>query len=206
MNKTEKFWDKMAGKFDQRAKKFDKSYIMAIENSKKYLKSNNIVLDYGCGTGIISNELSGHAKEIHAIDISSKMIDAAEKKAAECKIENVHFAHATIFDDRYKKESFDVILVINILHLVEDTPQVVERMNTLLKPGGLLISLTPCLREKILLRILLFVLYAIRILPYIKLYKISELEDLIVKGNFEIIESKYLDNSPLDYSIIAKKI
>ncbi|NEW06798.1 methyltransferase domain-containing protein [Paenibacillus sp. SYP-B3998] len=57
---------------------------------------------------------------------------------------NINYAHSTIFDERYKKGSFDVILVFHVLHLLEDEHIVLQRINELLKPGGLLISATPC--------------------------------------------------------------
>jgi 2-polyprenyl-3-methyl-5-hydroxy-6-metoxy-1,4-benzoquinol methylase len=61
---------------------------------------------------------------------------------------NVDFAQTNLFDERYTKESFDVILAFNILHFLEDHRQALQRITELLKPGGLCISLTPCLREK----------------------------------------------------------
>jgi 2-polyprenyl-3-methyl-5-hydroxy-6-metoxy-1,4-benzoquinol methylase len=133
-------------------------------------------------------------KEIHGIDISSKMIEAAKGKADERKIENIDFAQATIFDERYRRESFDVILALNIMHLVEDTQKVMQRINELLKPGGLIISSTACLGEKktflsILLSIPIFLLIKIGIPPYLRSFKIPELEDSITKENFQIVET-----------------
>lgn len=148
MNKSEKFWDKMANYYDRVEKKDELTYIKIIEKTKKYLKINDVVLDYGCGTGLISNEIADNVKVIHAIDISSKMIEIAKKKADGRKIENIDYAHSTIFDERYKRCSFDVILVFYILHLLEDPHKVMQRINELLKPGGLIISATPCMGEK----------------------------------------------------------
>lgn len=85
--------------------------------------SSNIVLDYGCGTGTTSGEIANRVKEIHSIDISSKMIQIAKRKAVASKVENINFFQTDIFDKRYKKESFDVILAFNMLHTVAD-PQV----------------------------------------------------------------------------------
>lgn len=61
-----------------------------------------------------------------------RAILGAEKR----KITNSYFTHAAIFDERLKTEFFDAILAFNVLHLVEDTPQVLARINRLLKPGG----------------------------------------------------------------------
>ena len=64
MNKSEIFWDKISGKYDTRAQKYgDTVYTSTVENTKKYLNTNDIVLDYACGTGIITNEFSVCAKK-----------------------------------------------------------------------------------------------------------------------------------------------
>jgi 2-polyprenyl-3-methyl-5-hydroxy-6-metoxy-1,4-benzoquinol methylase len=207
MIKSEKFWDKQSNNYDKQEKRYEQTYIQAVEITKKHLNISDIVLDYACGTGIITNEIAGSAKEIHAIDISSKMIDVAETKANERNIKNIHYAKATIFDKRFGKESFDVILAFSILHLLKDRQNVVQRINELLKPGGLLISVTACLGErKTPLSIILFLLSKIRIVPYVKLYKISELEDLVTNANFQIVETELLHFAAPSYFIVAKKI
>ncbi len=205
MNRSEKFWDKMANYYDQEEKKDEQTYIKIIEKTKKYLKISDIVLDYGCGTGLISNEIADNVKVIHAIDISSKMIEIAKGKADEHKIKNIDYAHSTIFDERYKKGSFDVILVFYILHLLEDTHKVMQRINELLRPGGLIISATPCMGEKTFLSILLSLVGKIGLIPNIRSFKISELEDSIANGNFEIVETECLLQSSPEYFIVAKK-
>ena len=211
MNKTEKFWDKVSNKFDKRSQKIDQTEIKTLENTKKYLNVNDIVLDYGCAIGTMTIEIADNVKKIHGIDISLKMIDAAKRKAAERKIENIHFAQSTIFDERYKRESFDVILALNILHFIEDTKKVMTRINELLKPKGLIISVTPCLGEKksfinILIILLVFLQTKMGIVPYIRFFRISEFEDSIANGNFQIVETESLHSTAEQYFIVAKKI
>ena len=87
-------------------------------------------------------------KEIHAIDISSKMIEVAKRNASERNIENINYAQATIFDDRYQKESFNVILAFRILHMLEDIQAFIRRINELLRPGGTFISVSACMGDK----------------------------------------------------------
>jgi len=211
MNKSEIFWDKVANKFDKRSQKLDQTEIKTLENTKKYLTVSDTVIDYGCGIGAMAIEISDNVKKIHGIDISSKMIDVAKRKAAERKIENIHFAKSTLFDERYKKEAFDVILAFNILHFLEDTQKVMTRINELLKPGGLIISVTPCLGEKksfinILIFLLVFLQTKLGMAPYMRFFKISECEDLIANGNFQIVETEHLHSISEQYFIVAKKI
>lgn len=207
MNKSAKFWDKRSDEYDKRAKKNEQMYIKAIENTKKHLTSSDTVLEYACGTGIITNEIAGIVKEIHAIDTSSKMIEVAKRKADERKIENINFTQSSIFNARFKQESFDLILAYHILHLLEDRQKAMQQIYKLLKPGGLFISTTPCLGEQnSLLRMVLPLLMKVGIAPYVKSFKTSELYDLITHGDFQIIESESILSAPPNFFIVAKKI
>ena len=127
--KSESMWDRLANNWDTPGVSLGQNDIRIIEKTKKYLNASDIVLDYGCATGSIAIEIAGNVKEAYGIDISSKMIDIARRKADERKIKNIDFTHATIFDERLKEESFDLILALSILHLVEDSTQVMDRIS-----------------------------------------------------------------------------
>jgi len=212
MDKTERFWDGLAQKFDKRAERFEKTAAKTIERAKRYLRSGDFVLDYACATGTISCELASHVQEIYGIDISSNMVEAATRKAAGLGIANARFARKTIFDDELQRESYDVILALNILHLVpEDTRRVVERVGELLKPGGVMISATACLGErKGLLNLIMFLLltlaYKAGAIPFLRFFAIAGLEESIRQGRFQVVETETLLNFPLNRFVVAKKI
>ena len=204
--KSEVFWDKMASKYDNQVKKYQQTYTDTIERIKKYLKKDDIVLDFACGTGITTIQISGFVKEIHAIDISQRMIDIAEEKAEKNEIGNLKLYKTDLFNGEFEKNSFDVVLAVNILYFLKNAPENISRIYELLKPGRLFISATDCLGEKIsLLNRIKHLLSRIGILPFMKMYSISELEDLVTDVNFKIIETANLYDNPPNYFIVAKK-
>ncbi|MCK9212670.1 MAG: methyltransferase domain-containing protein [Ignavibacteriaceae bacterium] len=205
-NKAEKFWDRMANYFDREERKNEPTNIKIIEKTRNRLKTSDIVLDYGCGTGTAAIEIASCVKEVKGIDISSKMIEAAKRKTVVHKVKNIDFAQTTIFDEKLKKGSFDVIFSFHLLHLVEDTPKVMQRINELLKPSGLFISATPCKGESFVQRIFYFLFGKIIRIPYLKFFKIQELKSLMTDGNFEIVETECLHQIGQQYFIVAKKI
>jgi 2-polyprenyl-3-methyl-5-hydroxy-6-metoxy-1,4-benzoquinol methylase len=206
VNRSEKFWDRRAREYDRDERKYVQTYHKTIESTKRHLATSDIVLDYACGTGIITNEIAASVTEICAIDTSSKMIDVARRRAAERSLDNVHYTKATLFDRSYQRESFDVILAFNILHLLDDPQKVLPRIGELLTPGGLFISATPCLGEKkTFLGILLALLSRLGLVPYLKVLTISELEELVVCAGFRIVEAQDLDQTPPSYLIVAKR-
>ena len=211
MNKSKEFWDKASKNYDRTEERFEHIHKKSRDNTKKYLRGNNIVLDYGCGTGTTSCELANYVKEIHAIDISSKMIEIAKQKAIDGKVENVNFSQTDIFDKIYKKESFDIILAFNMLHTVPAPENVVQRIHELLKPEGLFISVTPCLRDKMSFLVsiqiqLVRILSKTGIIPIpIRRLKSIELDDLLANGNFQTVDSEKIYKGASSYFVVAKK-
>jgi hypothetical protein len=79
-------------------------------------------------------------------------------------------------------------------------------MNELLKPGGYIVSATPCMGEKPILSSLFSIASKIGLIPEIKPFRFPELEGLMIKSNFEIVETECLHLNTRQYFNVAKKI
>jgi 2-polyprenyl-3-methyl-5-hydroxy-6-metoxy-1,4-benzoquinol methylase len=206
MTKSERFWNKRAKKYDKKEKAEESTYGEYVEKIGNYLSINDNVLDFGCGTGLIGIGLSGNVKKIIAIDTSSSLIELAKNTAGEREIENIEFSCSSIFAADFEVESFDVILVLYIFHLLEDLPAALKRMNQLLKPNGKIISSTPCMAEKNrLLSAIISLGGYLGIFPKLNAFKLAELKIAITNAHFQILESELLDKSGQQYFIVAKK-
>ncbi|MBN2080319.1 MAG: class I SAM-dependent methyltransferase [Spirochaetes bacterium] len=206
MKQASKFWDRMAGHYDSMYdKKYWKAYQDTIEISRKHLSPRHTSLDIACGTGITVVELAASVRHIAAIDISERMIEIARKKSRDRGIENVDFAVTDIFDARFDDTRFDVVFANNILHFFPDTERALGRIRELLHPGGIFISATDCLGEKrSVIAALMSFLSKLGIIPQMKRYRISELEDSITNHSFKIIERATVFDNPPNYVIVAK--
>lgn len=206
MYKDEKFWDRIASKFDRIEEK-DIAYKIFIEKAREYLNADDTILDFGCGTGLICSEIAENVRIIHAIDISTKMIEISKKKASVRKIQNIDFARTTIFDDKFKVGSFDAIIAFNIFHLLEEPQKYFERINQILKPGGIIISSTPCMSEAPFLNIILKFFSIIGMTPKLNSFTSTEMKQLFLKASFKLIElNKIKPKSPIYICILEKQL
>lgn len=211
MNKTERFWDHLAKEIDPEHDRLDDLQIKTIKKLSHYIRPDDRVLDYGCARGGIALGLAEHAKEVVGIDISSKMIEIAEKRKAARQLDHVRFFHTTISDKRFEPAKFDVVIALNVIHLTEDPDLVVEQVNKLLKPDGLLITITPCLEEKPgwmnwFVNPLLRVIVQLGFIPAIKFFTMKSFETLLMQSGFQLEEKKSIKESlSLSQFIIAKK-
>ncbi len=205
MKKSEWFWDWIARWYDKRARK-DEDLTRAIERISTYLNAEDTVLDYACGTGVVTFKIAVDVKAVHGIDASTGMIDLAKEKASEREVANVHFERKTIFDEGLGRESYNVILAFNILHLLEDAREALQRASELLKPRGLMISETPCLGEAgVVLRTLLPLIGKILGISYLRILRISEVNDLMREGGFQILESEVSGGLIRTCFVVARK-
>ena len=206
MYKDEKFWDRIASKFD-RIEKNDISYKIFIEKARGYIKADDTILDFGCGTGLICNEIAENVGIIHAIDISTKMIEISKNKASARKIQNIDFERITIFDEKFKVGSFDAIIAFNIFHLLEEPQKYFQRINQILKPEGLIISSTPCMSEASLLNSILKLFSFIGMTPKLNSFTSSEMEHLLLNESFKTIEfNRIKPKSPIYICILKKQL
>ena len=200
------FWDKAADKDSKKPVKDMENYRKTLDCTRRYLSASDEVLEVGCGTGNTALLLAPSVKQLTATDISSRMIEIAKEEAVTQEVENVRFDRATLFDEKLEKGSFDVVMGFNFLHLLEDIPGAVRRIDELLKPGGSFISKTVCLGEQSRLwSALLAVMKALRFAPYVRCLKVAELEDIITSTDFEIVETGFYPPSPPSRFIVARK-
>jgi len=100
------------------------------------------ILDIGCGEGelLIKATLLGH--DIRGMDRSRKELDIAHKTAS---LSNVHIntVLGSTENVAFEHESFDTIVMGEILEHLENPFEVIEYVLTFLKPGGKLLITTP---------------------------------------------------------------
>ena len=204
MYKDEKFWDRIASKYD-RIEQSDIAYAIFIEKVRTYLKADDMIMDFGCGTGLVCNEIAGNVGFVHAIDISTKMIDICKFKASERNIQNIDFARTTIFDEKFRIGSFDAIIAFNIFHLLDEPHKYIQRIYQILKPGGFILSSTPCMSEASLLKNVLKFFSLLGVTPKLNSFTSSEMEQLFLNVSFKTLELNKLKPKSPQYLCISQK-
>lgn len=205
--KSEKFWNSFAAGYDkQTLVHYRQVYSDTIVKSEQYLNADQTVLDIGCGSGIITIALAKSVKRIYATDTAEKMIEIARNKAAEAKFENIEFFVADLFDSRWENGSFDVVMAYNVLGYVKNTDAFLKKISQLMKPNGIFLSTTDCWGEKKTDagRTQAF-LSKIGLLPFMQNFCIRNVEELIRRNGFEMMESVNLFEPVPNLFIAAKK-
>ena len=164
------------------------------------------VLEIGCGTGSTAIAHAPYVEHILATDISSRMIEIAREKAESRNIDNVTFEQLAIDDLSVPDQSFDAVLGLSILHLLENKDEVIARVHQMLKPGGVFVSSTACLGDS-----MKFFKYIgpigrfLGLIPYVAIFSQYELVDCLTDAGFEI-DYQWQPGKGKAVFIVAKKV
>lgn len=140
------FWDRLAENYAAQPVKDVAAFDRKKAITRQHLHPGATVVEFGCGTGSLALELSSHAAQVHAIDVSAEMIRIAERKKADQGVSNVTFHTGTLEAMRPRLPvEVDAVWAYSILHLVDDRTSTLETAFELLKPGGVFISSNVCL-------------------------------------------------------------
>ncbi len=187
MKGSKAFWDKSAPRYAKSPVRDEAVYQEKLAITREYFSPDSSVLEFGCGTGSTAIVHAPYVKQIIATDISQKMLDIAGQKARDVGVENIHFQQGTLDDLSFEKESFDAILGLNILHLLEDVDSALARVHELLKPGGVFVSSTALVSDIFFLwRLLIPVMQWVGMAPYVNTFGKETLISKLTQAGFSI--------------------
>ena len=199
-----RFWDRHASGYARKDIADPEAYQQKLAKTRAHLQPNSSLLEFGCGTGSTALLHAPNVAKIHAIDTSGKMIEIARTKAREAAVENVYFEQTTL-DQLPDKATYDVVLGLNVIHLMPDWKAALARCRQLLKPGGVFISSTACIKQvNPLLRLLLPMGGSLGLIPRVVFFSHEELVAGIQEAGFTILEDTAFNKNGMTRFIIAR--
>jgi len=206
MDQSTKFWDKIAGRYSKRPIADEAAYQKKLQVTREYFQPDMEVLEFGCGTGSTAITHAPYVNHIQAIDISSKMIEIAQGKADAKNVKNVTFEQSTIDEFSVSDQTFDAVLGLSILHLLDNKEEVIAKVHKMLKPGGIFVTSTACIGDT-MMRCLKFIVPIGKIfglMPQVMVFTTKELEDSLTDTGFQI-DHQWQPGTGKAVFIVAKK-
>jgi ubiquinone/menaquinone biosynthesis C-methylase UbiE len=183
------FWNRISRKYASNPIADLAGYERTLQRVQALLSSEHEVLEIGCGTGTTALRLASSTRRLVATDISEQMITIASAKLANQPIQQLHFRLADADAPAVEQGVYDAVLAFNLLHLVTDLPQTLSSAINALKPGGLLVSKTPCLSEMnpLIPKLALPLMQAIGKAPHVLCFDANQLQAAMTQQGLEIL-------------------
>lgn len=138
MRSSQNFWDKNAGRYDRFMRKDAAAYERLYRLLRPVVRQKT-VLELATGTGLIAKHIVRYADHIEATDASQKMIKQAKQGVKSAKL---YFSVQDMFHLPYADQSFDVVIVVNALHIVPEPEKALSEVRRVLKDDGVLVAPT----------------------------------------------------------------
>lgn len=98
-----------------------------------------IVADVGAGEGYFTLRLARRvdsAGKVFANDIDDRSLKNLEARCKDERLENVALLRGTPSDPQLPEKTMDLVLMVNVIHLVDDPVEFLQRIKPSLKPEG----------------------------------------------------------------------
>ncbi|KTD09446.1 3-demethylubiquinone-9 3-methyltransferase [Legionella jamestowniensis DSM 19215] len=160
--------------------------------------NNKLVLDVGCGGGILSEAMASEGAQVTGLDLSEEALEAAKAHAASNTLE-IEYLCCSV--EEYEHPGFDIITCMEMLEHVPDPQAIITHCARLLKPGGTLFLSTINRTVKAYTTVILAAEYILGLLPrqtheFAKFIKPSELVAMIRQSGMELIELTGMSYNP----------
>jgi 2-polyprenyl-6-hydroxyphenyl methylase/3-demethylubiquinone-9 3-methyltransferase len=148
------------------------------------------ILDIGCGGGLVTEPLARLGATVTGIDPAAENIAVARHHAAAEGLP-IDYRAETAEALAARGETFDVVLILEVVEHVADVPAFVKTAGVLVKPGGLLLASTINRTLKAWALAIVGAEYVLRWLPrgthsYDKLVTPNELASALVAAGLEV--------------------
>lgn len=97
------------------------------------------ILDVGCGDGLLTWTLAERNAWVVGIDTDRAMLEAATARLARGRRQRPRFVEGRIEQLPFPDGSFDVVVIVTVLCLLEDRAGAVREAARVLRPGGRLV-------------------------------------------------------------------
>ena len=210
MSSSVQFWDRIAEKYARSPVGDPAAYDYTLERVRSYLGPEDRVLELGCGTGTTALRLRDAVACYTASDVAPAMIAIAQQKKEEASAANLRFVVSDVVGA--PEETFDAVLGFNLFHLVGDLDAALAQVHRRIRPGGLFISKTPCLKDsksgfqRLMMRVMIPVMQLVGKAPsVVHFMAIKEWQARIEAAGFEVVETGNSPATPPNRFIVARR-
>jgi ABC-2 type transport system ATP-binding protein len=134
----ERYWSRFAPSYDRDGQYIvGKSILQVIGQRLADERNLGDCVEFGCGTGYLTRAIAGTARSVIATDLSDEMLAVARTQLG--RFRNVTTQKADCANTGFPAETYDSVLMANLIHVMDEPLPCLREGYRILKTGGVLI-------------------------------------------------------------------
>jgi len=137
--KKEEYWSRFAHSYER-----DGEYVAGkavLQKIQEILAKGSPLgkaIEFGCGTGYFTKTIASFAANIVASDLSDEMLEISRSNLKAFRNISIHKADCTAAP--FPSERFDTVIMINLIHVIENPFLCLKECQRILQKGGRIIA------------------------------------------------------------------
>ena len=165
--------------------------------------AGQLVLDVGCGGGILSDAMARKGAQVLGIDLASKSLRVARLHALEAQTAGVTYREISaeaLADEQ--PAGYDIVTCMEMLEHVPDPASIVRACADLIRPGGWVFFSTINRNAKAFMLAIVAAEYCLKLVPqgtheYAKLIRPSELSAFCRDAGLDVAHISGMEHNPV---------
>jgi len=146
------------------------------------------VLEIAAGTGLVTEAAAPRAQRFVATDSSHEMLELLRHRMSGTSNIEVRAVDALSLD--FADNAFDVVIIANLLHLLDDPVRALSEAHRVLKPGGKLVVPTFAHGEGWVANVVSRIL-GLSGFPVVTRFRDQQLDTLVSESGFEVVDARW---------------
>jgi 2-polyprenyl-3-methyl-5-hydroxy-6-metoxy-1,4-benzoquinol methylase len=139
MNSEKRDFDKEAATWDENPVRVKLVKDVASAISKQVILTQEMdVMDFGCGTGLLTFQIAHLVRSVTGVDRSQGMLDVFNKRIDELKLNNVKALHLDLDKGDTLSGAYDLVMSNTTMHHIKDLKPLFHQFYNIIVPGGYL--------------------------------------------------------------------
>ncbi len=139
MNTDKRDFDKEAASWDENPARVKLAKDVAHAISKQIVLTPEMdIMDFGCGTGLLTLQLQPFVRSVTGVDSSQGMLNIFNMKIAKLKLNNIRAVSADLDRGDTLTGNYDAVISNMTLHHIKETESLFAQFHKITAPGGYL--------------------------------------------------------------------
>lgn len=188
MEQDKEYWERYARRYDRAITLLNRRVFEMATAVADTVGNANDVLEIAAGTGLVTEVVAPHAKRFVATDTSHQMLDLLRRRMSGASNVEVRPVDALNLD--FSDDSFDAVIIANLLHLLDDPVRALSEAHRVLRPGGKLIVPTFSHGHGVVANVVSRVL-GLSGFPVVTRFRDQQLDTLVSESDFDVVDARW---------------